>query len=77
MALDDDFYGTYRLVGTSRKSLDTGVETPGDYIASVEFCTNVAEREVDPKPFGEAIKYIDLINTYTPYWRQIIHRKTH
>lgn len=30
LALDDDFYGTYRLVSTSRRSLETGVVTPGD-----------------------------------------------
>jgi hypothetical protein len=63
------------LKGLAQFRLWRGVETPGDYIASVEFQTNVHDFEVNPAPFGTAIKHMDLINSYTPYWRQIIHRK--
>ena len=61
--------------GLSQLRLFRGVETAGDYIASVEFQTNADHVEVNPVPFKTAIRHLDLINTYTPYWRQIVLRK--
>lgn len=61
--------------GFSQFRLYRGVETVGDYIAIVEFHTNINNNEVNPTPFGPAIKHLDLINAYVPYWRQIVLRK--
>ena len=61
--------------GLAQLRLYRGVETPGDYIALAEFQTNADHFEVNPAPFKGVIKHLDLINTYTPYWRQIILRK--
>jgi hypothetical protein len=61
--------------GFSQLRLFRGAETAGDYIATVEFHTNVSDVEVKPRPFGPAIKRLDLINAYVPYWREIIRRK--
>jgi hypothetical protein len=61
--------------GLSQFRLFRGVETPGDYIATVEFQTNADNVEVNPAPFKSAIKHLDLINVYTPYWRQIVLRE--
>jgi hypothetical protein len=60
--------------GLAQLRLFRGVETPGDYIASVEFRTNADHAEVDPAPFGPLSKHLDLINTYAPYWRVIIRK---
>ena len=64
-----------RRRGVSQTRLFRGVETKGDYIATVEFNTNSSDLEVNSAAFGTAGKCLDLINAYVPYWRVIIHRQ--
>ena len=60
--------------GLSQLRFFRGVETPGEYFAIAEFKTNADHVVVSPAPFKNSIRYLDLINTYTPYWRQIVLR---
>jgi hypothetical protein len=40
-----------------------------DYIAMIELCTPNPERYRASGAFGEALRYLNLCNTYTRYWR--------
>lgn len=64
-----------KRLGVSQIRLFRGEETPGDYIATIEFNTNASDVLVDPAAFGKVAGKLDLINAYAPYWRQIVHRK--
>ena len=40
-----------------------------DYIATVECHANITESRVKPELFGAALRYMDMENVYTAYWR--------
>lgn len=40
-----------------------------DYIATVECHANITESRVKPDLFGAALRYMDMENVYTAYWR--------
>jgi len=40
-----------------------------DYIATIECHASACEKPIEPDLFGSALKYMDIENIYTPYWR--------
>ena len=56
--------------GVSQLRLFQGVaKESGDFLATVEFHSASGNVDLNKAPFGGLIKKLDLVNTYTPYWR--------